>query len=124
MVLDGPDALHLRLDGIHDPDGIDVPDDGWLPVDRGQNAFQRLIGGDLIAAFLPAHPHQRVGKERVVPCDLELYNVGMYHFFHALHLLKWKISLFLPEPCDGIVIPLLQGQDASAAERDQGMQLL
>ena len=32
VVLDGPDTLDLRLDGVHYPDGVDVPNKRRLPI--------------------------------------------------------------------------------------------
>ena len=50
----------------------------------------------------------------------EFFEFGMDWFFHISHLLKGKISLLFRKANHGIVIPLLQGKDAPAAERDQG----
>ena len=86
-VFDGADALHLGLDGVHDPHVQDPPDEGGLPVYRGQNALQCLIGGYLIAALFTAQTHERVGEEGVVSVYLEFYDVGMFRF-QSLHLLK------------------------------------
>ena len=86
-VFDGADALHLGLDGVHDPHVQDPPDEGGLPVYGGQNALQRLIGGYLIAALFTAQTHERVGEEGVVSVYLEFYDVGMFRF-QSLHLLK------------------------------------
>ena len=86
-VFDGADALHLGLDGVHDPHVQDPPDEGGLPVYGGQNALQRLIGGYLIAALFTAQTHERVGEEGVVSVYLEFYDVGMF-CFQSLHLLK------------------------------------
>ena len=82
MVLDGPDSFHLRLDGVHHPDGVDIPDKRGLPINRGQDALERLIGGHLIGTFFSAEPEKRIGKKAVVPSDLKFNDVRILRIFH------------------------------------------
>lgn len=88
-VLDGADALDLGLDAVYDPHLIDVPDDGGLPVNAVQDALERLIGGDLIAAFFSADPHHRVGKKPVIARHRKFYDVRML-WLHGYTSHSWS----------------------------------
>ena len=85
VVLDRPDTFYLRLDEVHDPDGINVPDERRFPVDRGQDALECLIGRYLIAAFFAADTQDWVGEQRIVPGHLKLHDIGMFRFSHLVH---------------------------------------
>ena len=85
VVLDRPDTFYLCLDGVHDPDGVNVPDERRLPVDRGQNALECLVGRHLIAALFTADTQDRVGEQRIVPGHLKLHDIGMFRFSHLVH---------------------------------------
>ena len=80
VVFNGADALDFGLNGLQDPDGVDVPEEGGFPVHRGQNALQRLIGGHLIGAFFAPHAGDGVAEQSIVPGHLEFHQVGMDRF--------------------------------------------
>lgn len=79
IIFDRPYALDLHPNRVHNAHGVDVPDDGGLPVDGGKNALERFVGGDLQRGFFAADAHDRVGKQRVSAADFKFDCVAVRH---------------------------------------------
>ena len=66
-------------------DGIDDPDDRRLPIDRLQDALERLIGRHLIAALFSADTQDGVREQGIVPRYLKLHDVVVPCVFQAAY---------------------------------------
>ena len=73
-------ALALRLNRVEDTNGIDEPDQGWLPIYLFSNPLQRLIGRHGKRRLFAAHAQRRVRKERVSAGYLILDGVSDFGF--------------------------------------------
>ena len=84
-ILDRADSLCLHLDRMHHAHGIDDPDDRRLPIDRLQDALERLIGRHLIAALFSADTQDGVREQGIVPRYLKLHDVVVPCVFQAAY---------------------------------------
>lgn len=73
---DRTNTFDLGLNGIHYSDRVNIPDERGLPIHRRNNAFQRLICRDLIAALLASDAHDPGRKEHNRPKHETLRYLG------------------------------------------------
>ena len=84
-ILDRADSLCLHLDRMHHAHGINDPDVRRLPIDRLQDALERLIGRHLIAALFSADTQDGVREQGIVPRYLKLHDVVVPCVFQAAY---------------------------------------
>ena len=61
-ILHRTDALGLGLNGSHDAQLVDIPEEGWLPIAALQDSLQGLIGRNLIGTLFASDSGDGITK--------------------------------------------------------------